>query len=264
MKRNTKADSFLAQSSLIFLPLLLKPCVHNCTGNKRNVERRKAETRPRRRSAKLNEMKVPAQRRRRRDKHPDICHLPSTCHHFQEGPVSAAVSVSIGISFPPFFSPRVIYPRAGVSDYAHNKWQVEIIGHKYWNGVGCNDSFFLYFLCDWIGGGGINTLLLHLCVDFHYKSQRMVIATDWFLQNFGSECEAAVKASQGKMHLMWRPAVSWPGAGVRQTGHLLALGACCISLTQLCNAAIRTRKEIDLKFVRCTSCRWLFPKATYT
>lgn len=103
--KNTKADSFLAQSSLFFLPLRLNPCVHNRAVNTGNAERREAETRLRRLPASLNVMKVRAQRRRRRrDKHPDICHLPSTCHHFQEGPVSGAVSVSIGIFFPSFFS----------------------------------------------------------------------------------------------------------------------------------------------------------------
>lgn len=107
--KNTKADSFLAQSSLFSLPLRLNPCVHNRAVNTGDAERREAETRLRRLPASLNVMKVRAQRRRRRrrDKHPDICHLPSTCHHFQEGPVSAAVSVSIGIFFfPSFFFSR--------------------------------------------------------------------------------------------------------------------------------------------------------------
>lgn len=162
-KQNTKADSFLAQSSLFFLPLRLNPCVRNCAGNKGNAERREAETRPRRHPAKLNEMKAPAQRRRRRDKHPDICHMPSTCHHFQEGPVSPAVSMSIGISFSPFFLPRVIYPRAGVSDYAHNKWQVEIIGHKCWNRVGCDDSFSFFSSVIGLKKGGGGGRLTHCC-----------------------------------------------------------------------------------------------------
>lgn len=106
--KNTKADSFLAQSSLFFLRLRLNSCVHNRAVNTGNAERREAETRLRRLPASLNVMKVRAHRRRRRDKHSDICHLPSTCHHFQEGPVSAAVSVSIGIFF---FRPTSFIPK---------------------------------------------------------------------------------------------------------------------------------------------------------
>lgn len=67
---------------------------------------------------------MPAQLHRN-DKHPNICHSVSTCHHFQEG-LSALLSVCPLADF----APHTIYPWAGVPYCTHNKWQVRIIGQN--------------------------------------------------------------------------------------------------------------------------------------